>query len=291
MKTTQPRTRRLLNLFAIFVCYLIAAHLTGQTSGVQAQRIPPVPLPGGGGGGGEAKIDISKDGPYFGTAFLVNHITATVYVKHAPMLVEYQLGAESYAKLTLTKKISKKKEQTLFTINLEPTGSEIKEIIFMLPEELGEKPQIVALSVIAENVDPKNKKDTDFELYSLAMGKKAIGSVLLVDLSFQPDRFNSKQEKQVNYSFRSRGEFEKAYALIQLVSRTKDGKPAKENVNTNVIKRAIHRDETVAGSWDGKNEKQQVSMGRHQLLVAGWFTANKGGEWTNSWSRKRLLVQ
>jgi hypothetical protein len=284
MKTTQPRTRRLLNLFAVSVCCLIVAHLTGQTSVVQAQIPIPIPIPHGG-------IDISKTGPYFGTAYLFNHIAATVFVKHAPMLVEYQLGAESYAKLTLTKRISKKKEQTLFTINLEPTGSEIKEIIFMLPEELGEKPQIVTLSVIAENVDPNNKKEPDFELYSLAMGKKAIGSVLLVDLSFQPDRFNSKQEKQVNYSFRSRGEFEKAYAIIQAMGHSKEGKLAKYNVSTNVIKRAIHRDETVAGSWDGKNEKKQVSVGRHQLFVSGWFAANKGGEWTNSWSKKRLLVQ
>jgi hypothetical protein len=288
MKTAQSRTGKPLHLLAVFVFCLVAAHLTGQTSVAQPRTRVTIPLPGLGGGGG-GKIDLSKVGPYFGTAYLFSQITATVFVRRAPMVVEYQLGRESTAKLTLTGKI-KGKVQT-FTQTLEPTGAEISQMKFMLPEEFGDKPQVATLSLRAEQVDPKNNNPPDFALYGLGLGEKAVGSLYIVDLSFQPDRFNSKQEKKVNYSFRSLSEFQKAYTKIQIMGKASDGKPAKQDVKAETIDRAIHRDETVVGSWDGKNQKGKVSTGRHQLFVAAWFGANKGGDWTCEWSRQRLSVE
>ncbi|HEY0405330.1 MAG TPA: hypothetical protein VGC89_06365 [Pyrinomonadaceae bacterium] len=283
MKTTQARTGKLLNLFAVFVSCFIAAHLTGQISVVEAQV--PIPMPRLGGSG---KVDISKAGPSFAASYLLSRITATVLVRRAPMVVEYQLGKGSAAKLTLAGKINGK-EQT-FTQNLNPTGNEIGEMKFMLPEEFGDKARVATLSVIAENVDPNNKEPPDFALYGLGMGERAVGSLFIVGLGFQPDRFNSKQEKTVNYSFRSRAEFEKAYVKIQIMG-VSNGRPARQDVDADSITRAIHRDETVVGSWNGKNKKGKISTGRHQLFVSAWFGANKGGDWTSAWSRQRLVVE
>jgi hypothetical protein len=285
MKATYPRTKKVLNLFAISVCCVIAGHLTGLTSVGQRPgqiSIPPISLSGG---KGEASA-LSKNGPMFPATYLLGNFSATVFAKAAPMVAKYQLGPESSATITITVKL--KSGDKTFTKFLKHTGAEVTQEVFQLPEEFGTKPLVAKLSVKAENVDPTNKKPPNFSLYGLGMGK-AVGSLKIVVLSFEPPHVRATQKEKVAYSFRSLTDFDKASVEFRSL-RTSNGEPTNSLANSKNIS-GIRRDESKRGEWDGKDRKGKVSLGRHQLVVNGWYTQKNGGDWGHDSSLQRVTIE
>jgi hypothetical protein len=286
MDDTHPPASSRLVRFAALACCLAAAHLTGQTGFGQKPGIK-LRLPTG-----EAKSDakaLSESGPQFLAEYLLSNFSARVFVRGgAPMVVEYQLGNEAAATVTLTVK-TKKDEQT-FTRRLEPTGGEVKHEVFRLPEAFGKKPAVATLSVKAENKDPARQEPPDFEVYGLGMGEKAVGSMVIEGLSFQPGRVHATGKEKAAYSFHSRSDFPSARVEFRLTGRTPGGQLFNRAVGDEKIKR-IRRGDSVSREWDGRNRKGEVSKGRHQLVVKAWYTEKKGGDWARASSRQRVLVE
>jgi hypothetical protein len=284
MKNTHRRTQARLALCAAFACCLTPA-LAGRTNVGGAQI--RVPLPGGG-----AKSDadvLSQAGPQFPALYLLGNITARVFVRgKAPVVVKYRLGPRGAAAVTLTA-VVKKGEKT-FTRRLEPTGGEVREVVFTLPEEFGEKPAVATLSVRAENTSPNDAGPPGFELFGLGMGEKAVGSMTIERLSFQPGRVRATQREKAAYGFYSRFDFPKVLVEFRLLGHTRAGEPASQLANVEKID-AVRRGESVSREWDGRNRKGEVSRGRHQLVVKGWYEEKKGGDWTTALSDDRVVVE
>ena len=286
METSYTGTRKCLRPFAIMVCCLIAAHVMGDLVKAQPRGIPPLPVPQV-----ESKSSaLSKTGPQFVAGYLLNNISATVLAKAAPMVVEYQLGNESTATITLTVTIKKQEER--FTRQLKRTGAGVQQEVFQLPETFGNKPVVAALSVKAENVDPTNNKPPDFELFSLGLGERAVGSLKIDRLSFEPDHVSATQKMRVRYSFHSLADFDNASVEFRILGRSSTGEPANGLVNKQKISGGLRRDESKRGEWDGKDQKGKVSKGLHILFVAAWFEEKKGGDWNfvSDPSRQRVKI-
>lgn len=288
MKFTHSRTKTSLNALALLVCCLMAS-----ADLAKAQlRLPPPGMPSGT-GNTSGKVDagvLSKAGPQFATGYLLNDISATVFARAARMVIEYQLDPETIATLTLT--IKGKKES--FTYRPRPTGAEIKQEIFQLPETFGKKPVVALLSVKAENLDPANKRFPGFVLYAFALGEKAVGSVRIDRLSFQPPHVRATDKINVTYSFHSLADFDRAAVDFRFVGTTIKGEPANDLVNTQKISGGLRRDETKNGIWNGKDQKGKVSKGRNHLLyVKAWLEAKNGGDWTwvSDPSRQRVIIE
>jgi hypothetical protein len=289
MQTTYGLTKTRLNVLALLICCLIAAPAGTDRANAQVQ-VPPVPVPSGM-GSTSGKIDaglLSKAGPQFGS-YLLRRIYADVLAKAGPMVIEYQLDNECTATLTLT--IKGKKEP--FIYRLKPTGAEIKQEVFQLPETFGEKPLVAVLSINAENLDPANKSSTCFELFSIAMGGNAVGSLKINQLRFNPPQVQAKEKISVTYSFHSLADFDRAAVEFRFLGPTRKGESANGLVNSQKISGGVRRGETKNGTWDGKNQKGKISKGRHLLVVMAWFEAKNGGDW--SWvsdtSRQRVIIE
>lgn len=282
--THTPKHRRLV-LCAAFACCLAAAHLTNQTGVGLAQIRFPLPT-------GQAKSDakvLSESGPQFLAEYLLSNFSARVFVRAgAPMVVEYRLGNEAAATVTLTVK-TKKDEQT-FTHRLEPTGGEVRQVVFRLPEAFGKKPAVATLSVKAENTDPGNQQPPDFEVYGLGMGEKAVGSMVIERLSFQPGLVHATRKEKAAYSFHSRSDFPAARVEFRLTGHTPGGQLFNRSVGEEKLE-GIRRGASVSREWDGRNRKREVSKGRHQLVVKAWYTEKKGGDWARASSRQRVVVE
>jgi hypothetical protein len=240
-----------------------------------------------GGAKSEASI-LSKEGPQFPAAYALNNFSASVFVREAPMVVEYQLGRESTATMMFTVKI--KKEEKSFTKSLEPTGNEIREVKFSLPEYFGKKPRAGTLSVKAENIDQNNKRPPAFELTGLCMGEKACGSIGIDRLSFESTRVRATQKEKVAYSFHSLFDFGNVFAEFRLLGLTPGGEPATQLVHSEKIS-GIRRGESVSREWNGKNQKDQVSKGRHQLVVTAWYGEKQGGDYALASSKQRVQIE
>lgn len=283
METIHGRTHRRLRLFFAFSCCLLAAHLTAHTGagqvrvGIETHR-------------GSYLSVLSSKGPQFAAAYLASKIVADVFARGgAPFVVEYQLGPESTASVTLVAKV--KKQEKSVTFHLEPTGDQIKQVIFQLPADVfGSKPVVTKLTVKAENIDQTTQPPPNFELYGLGMGEKAVGSMVIVGLNLTPDRVRATRKEKVVYGFRSRSDFDEAYAEFHILGYTSSGEPTKTSVNYQKIS-GIRRGDLKGGEWNGKNGKGKVSQGRHQLVVKAWYPAKKGGDWTRAWSRQRVFVE
>ena len=290
MKITHALTKARLNALALLIYCLMAAPTGTDRANAQFQ-VPPVPAPSGM-GSTSGKIDASvlqNDGPQFASGYLLNRISATVFAREAPMVIEFKLYNGCTAVLTLTIKGNKDP----FIYRLRPTGGEVKQEVFQLPETFGKKPLVAFLSVEAENLDPANTRLTCFELYALAIGK-AVGSLKINRLTFQPAHVRATEKIRVTYSFHSLADFDKAAVEFRFVGTTLKGEPANGLVNTQKISGGLRRGETKEGTWDGKDRKGKVSKGRqHLLFVSAWFEVKNGGDW--SWvsdsSRQRVIIQ
>jgi len=284
MKASHIGTKKWLKVFAIPVYCLVAAHVMADLAKAQLRgigiSIPHVE---------RKSSDLSKTGPQLVAGYLLSNISATVLAKAAPMVVEYQLGNESTAIITLTVTIKKKEER--FSRQLKRTGAGVQQEVFQLPATFGNKPLVATLSVKAENVDPANKKQPDFELFSLGLGERAVGSLKIDRLTFQPDHVSATQKMRVTYSFRSLADFDNASVEFRVLGRSRTGEPANGLVNKQKIG-GLRRDESKHGEWDGKDQKGKVSKGLHILFVAAWFEEKKGGDWNfvSNPSRQRVNI-
>ncbi|MDQ3805221.1 MAG: hypothetical protein M3416_15510 [Acidobacteriota bacterium] len=287
MNTTHRHTNRRLALCAAFACCLTAALLTDQAGVAQAQI--RVRVPGGGGKGKSEASVLSEAGPQFLADYLLSNFSARVFTRGgAPMVFEYQLGHGGTATVTLAARVGK--EEQSFTRRLEPTGDEIREVVFRLPEAFGEKPVVATLSVKAENTNEADKGPPAFEVYGIGMGEKAVGSILIERLSFQPVRVRATQQERAAYGFHSRSDFPAAGVEFRLLWHRADGKLMNSLVNSKKLG-GVRRGESVSREWDGRNGKREVSKGRHQLLVKAWYGEKKGGDWAAARSRQRVLVE
>ncbi|HEV3469062.1 MAG TPA: hypothetical protein VG148_07055 [Pyrinomonadaceae bacterium] len=232
---------------------------------------------------------LSKAGPQFPALYLLSNITARVFVRGgAPMVVEYRLGSQGTAAVTLTA-VMKKGEKS-FTRRLEPTGGEVRQVVFTLPEEFGDKPAVATLSVRVGNTSPNDAAPPDFGLFRLGMGEKAVGSMTIERLSFQPGRVRATQREKAAYGFSSRSDFPKVSVEFRLLGRTLRGEPDSRLANVEQLG-GVRRGESVSRQWDGRNQKGEVSRGRHQLAVSGWYEEKKGGDWTTALSDERVIVE
>jgi len=125
------------------------------------------------------------------------------------------------------------------------------------------------------------------KIYGMGMGKKAVGSVAIDQISFGPPQLRINQQDEARYSFHSRSDFNKATAefarvenrngVIQVVERIN-----KQDLGELTRNTWIGRDSPR--KWDGKDKNGETSNGLHVLTVRAWRSSVKEGDWVVSWS-------
>lgn len=161
---------------------------------------------------------------------------------------------------------------------------------FELPPFLGAHltPAVIALTA----ADPQTGTETidGFSVHGIGVGPRAVGSVAVDRLEFNPALLRAQRGDTAGFAFRSQSDFDHAAVEYMQVTQSPDG-VRKRYVNGQRIG-PVQRDRRVesapAQRWNGQDEQARLSAGRHQLQVRVW---DEGGDWVGAWSEALVRVQ
>lgn len=243
----------------------------------------------------QTKVDdilakLSELGPLFpAAAFSMSNFSVQGFVKGKwPIVIVYELEADSTAEVTVTT-LNNGKPET-FRIPLLPTRGELREEKRQLPETFGQKPQLGGVSFKAFKNGSEPRKPAHFFLYGLGVGDKAVGSMVVDQLKFQPGTIRPKSKGKASYSFHSLSDFNAGSTDFMRVTGSPDSVIHMEPVAREMLKDGIGRGERVTKDWDGKNDKGKVSLGPHQFHVRVWRGLKSGGDWVSAFSPQVVTV-
>jgi hypothetical protein len=254
-------------------------------------RIPPVKIKVEKKQNNAAKIlsNLARAGPLFPAAFSMSDFSVQGIVKGRwPLVVVYELEADSTAEVTINTTNNGKLES--FRIPLRPTKGEPLEEKRQLPEGFGQKPQLGEISFRAFKNGPEPNRPAHFFLYGLGVGDKAVGSVVVDQLKFQPPKIQPKLKEKASYSFHSLSDFDYGSADFMRVTYP-DNVYHFETVARKKLNDGIGHDEWLMKDWDGKNDKGKISPGRYQFRVRVWRALQSGGDWVSAFSQQVVKVE
>jgi hypothetical protein len=230
---------------------------------------------------------LEKVGPMFpATAYSMSDFSVEGVVQGDwPIVIDYELEADSTAEVTISINEGGKK----IAIPLTSTNGERKDVESRLPKAFGDKQQLGVISFKAFKNGPEPRVPADFFLYGLGFGYKAVGSMVLVQLKFKPDSIRPKLKEKASYSFKSLSDFNSVTTEFKLATRARDGSTHSQLAYSKEFKDGVRQGQTVAGDWDGKNSKGQISVGPHQFHVRAWRTLKSGADW--AFAAERVLIK
>ena len=148
--------------------------------------------------------------------------------------------------------------------------------IIRLPADFGTKTQIAAyqvLSIPASSSAPAPQLRT----YGLGAGEKAVGSVAIDQLTFQPAMIHPAIKEVANYSFHAHSSFDGVRAEF-IYTTLYNGHLLVEKDQEAKLS-PIPEGEQARGTWEGKGK-----TGEHMLEVRAWRGLENGGDWVVAWS-------
>lgn len=227
-----------------------------------------------------------RDGPQLPSQFNMSAFGVRGLIKGGwPVVVDYEQTEPGRVQLQISIPGA-----DVVTYRLDQFGLGRRVLRFALPSFLGGKlkPAIVALTA----ADAHRQKDTieGFRIHGIGIGPRAVGSVAVNELEFAPDIVRAAEGDHAAYSFHSLSDFDNAAVEFMRITQSPDGFRARY-VNGRRIDGGIRRGEWIGRDdrslWNGHDERDQVSRGRHQLQVRVW---DNGGDWVGAWSDSLVTV-
>ncbi|MDQ1557422.1 MAG: hypothetical protein QOD32_482 [Pyrinomonadaceae bacterium] len=238
--------------------------------------------------GGVSSGDLSKNGPQFPSALTMSNIQVTGFADAGwPLFVGYEL--QQPALVTLTIKADKVDP---FVQQLEGSPG-AHELTLTIPARFdSKKPRVTSFSLTAVSDNPSAPAaPVEFVYVDICAGHKAVGSVGIDNVSFQPgDVQATAQSQKANYKFHSLFDFDKVTADFMLIGRNDKREIVAKRVGREKFDRGIKRDGWLGSDWDCRNGKK-ISQGRHQLQVRGWRGLEQGGDWVATMSKQFVRVR
>ncbi|MEN8174439.1 MAG: hypothetical protein ABFS23_01665 [Pseudomonadota bacterium] len=235
----------------------------------------------------EGKEQLLRDGPQLPHQFNMSAFGIRGLIKGGwPIVVDYEQTLPGKVQL----KIAVPGVQ-MVTYRLDQFGLGRHVLRFDLPPFLGNavKPAIVALTASDEK-DPDETLE-GFKVFGVGIGPRAVGSVAVDQLEFHPGTVRPQQGDDAAYAFHSLSDFDNAAVEFMRVSQSPDGIRSRyvhgRRISGGITRNAwIGRD--AASRWNGHDERDRVSKGRHRLQVRVW---DDGGDWVGAWSDSVVTVR
>ncbi|MEM7585485.1 MAG: hypothetical protein AAF560_18995 [Acidobacteriota bacterium] len=137
---------------------------------------------------------------------------------------------------------------------------------------------------------PKGKP-IGFTLHGLGVGKRAVGSLVIEDVTFGPSPVTAAGATPAEISLQSKTLFDSTEAHIW--RQTLD--PGANRIETRIIQRQelnCPRKQACRDRWDLRDDQGQPSIGNHGLSISAWFRGPpKKQHWTYVDSDDRVVVQ
>lgn len=202
-----------------------------------------------------------------------------------PVVVDYESRSRGQLRLQVSAQGTE-----VITYDLTKFGPGRHNLRFSLPPQLGDRLKPGLVAVLATSVDGRRPLP-DFRLYGVGLGPKAVGSVGIDQLSFDPSSIRTGRRQTAGYRFYSHSEFDHvAVEYFRILSRSEG--QANQQVDSDPLRGGIRRNQWIDDPdryyWDGIDSSGRVSRGDHTLQVRAWAGT---GDWVGAWSESLLTVR
>jgi hypothetical protein len=215
---------------------------------------------------------LSADGPGIPKVIDMNGFTVQGLVGPSwPVVFDFAVGSAGAAHLDI---ITKKRIYEL-TIPNEPNRRGYA--IVRLPADFVNKPEtaIFQIQAIAPVGSAKNATVPRMRVFGLGAGEKAVGSVAIDQLQFQPGSIHTKES--ATYSFHAHSSFNGVRAEFVL-TELRNGHVVVEKDQEAKLP-PVPQDESPRQTWVAKGK-----TGEHMLEIRAWRGLENGGDWVVAWS-------
>ena len=130
----------------------------------------------------------------------------------------------------------------------------------------------------------------NLEIYGIGAGPRAVGSVAIDGVAFEPGRlrFQPGGRGLASYSYNARSEFNRAAVEILKFENRGDEIHVERVKSENLL--GVRLGRSPSGTWDGTSDAQHApSLGLHRLQVRGWFNS-EDRSWVGAWSPTAVTV-
>jgi hypothetical protein len=229
------------------------------------------------------------DGPGFADSYSNSCMPVRCFVKGGwPMVIDYTADGESLS----TIEVHIPDAATPLVINLDNTrGRHLLQ--FALPASLGHATKPAVLLVRSMRNTPGTVTPGYVQIHGLGAGPRAVGSVAIERVDFQPPLVQRSARQQASYSFLSKSDFNHVAVSVLRVDNV-DGQ-IKVNVAREFRFEGGINSGTVFGQapprlWDGTDAQNKASLGSHLLQVRAWMSARDEADWVTAWSERAVRV-
>jgi hypothetical protein len=157
--------------------------------------------------------------------------------------------------------------------------------ILRLPADFGKKTQAAVYEIQSLPAAGATTPAPAVRTFGLGAGEKAVGSVAIDQLTFQPAVIHPKAKEVANYAFHAHSAFNGVRAEF-IFTTLSNGRVLVEKDQEAKLA-PIPEGEKARGTWEGKGGK----IGEHMLQIRAWRGLENGGDWVVAWSPDIVNVQ
>jgi hypothetical protein len=190
-----------------------------------------------------------------------------------PIALDFMIDSPGFAQVDITAG----KKHFLVRMHNDPNRRGIAKI--HLPKYFGTKPQIATYNIRSMPVAGSNDRAPRLRVYGFGAGEKAVGSVAIYQLTFQPATIHPKAQEVADYGFHAHSAFDSVKAGFIFTTLHNDGSVLVQKDQEQELS-PVPEGERAKGTWKGDPSK----AGEHMLQIRAWRGLQSGGDWVVAWS-------
>lgn len=229
-----------------------------------------------------------EDGPRFPATYSNSCIPLRCFVKGGwPLVIDYTADGASLSTIELH---VPGREATVISLDNRRGRHLLK---FELPQALGADTLPAMMLVRSVRDAPGPSAPGYLQIHGLGAGPRAVGSVAIERVVFQPPLVDRSEGQQARYSFRSASDFNRVAVDVMRVDNVAGQLRvglAREFRFDGGIDRGTVFGLAPPRFWDGTDANNRPSFGTHLLQVRAWMSVREDANWVTAWSEMPVRV-
>jgi hypothetical protein len=149
--------------------------------------------------------------------------------------------------------------------------------IFRLPADFGNRLQTAIFQVHSIPNPGATAPAPNLRAYGIGAGEKAVGSVAIDQLTFQPATIHPQAHEAASFGFHAHSAFDVVRAEFVFTTLYNGQVLVQQDQEKKLS--PIPEGERAKGTWEGKGKP-----GEHMLQIRAWRGLQNGGDWVVAWS-------
>jgi hypothetical protein len=215
-----------------------------------------------------------KDGPEVPKEFDMNGFVIKGLVRpNWPVVLDFVLDSPGAAQVDIITADTKHHYRAIMT-----NGPNRRAYaIFHLPRDFGKEAQLAFYQIHSIPAAGTNSPPPRLRTFGIGAGDKAVGSVAIDQLTFQPATIHTSMQEFARFGFHAHSAFDGVRAEF-VFTTLYNGHLLVEKDQEEKLP-PIPEGERGAGIWNGNGK-----AGEHMLQVRAWRGLENGGDWVVAWS-------